>query len=268
MCFRLFYEPVTTPCGHVFCRSCLNRSLDHQPDCPICRRSLSQVLASRNQNITHAIEKLMQRHLADEYEERKQIHLTEMEKLASVASNTEDDIPIFVCTMAFPSMPCPLHIFEPRYRLMVRQCMESGSKQFGMCVYDEDKGKTIGGRRFKVLSKGKRDGYSVAKVEWIADEPVPKKEEGELKSLIREVFDEASNWFNMLPLLIRRRIVNSVSEMPHWEDNADKLPHGPKWLWWLITVCPLDSKAQLSMLGLKSLKQRMLTMRRILAAIS
>ena len=58
----------------------------------------------------------------------------------SVASDTTEDVPIFVCTLAFPSQACPLHIFEPRYRLMVRQCMESGSKQFGMCVHDEDKG--------------------------------------------------------------------------------------------------------------------------------
>ena len=58
----------------------------------------------------------------------------------SVASDTTEDVPIFVCTLAFPSQPCPLHIFEPRYRLMVRQCMESGSQQFGMCLHDEEKG--------------------------------------------------------------------------------------------------------------------------------
>ena len=44
------------------------------------------------------------------------------------------EIPIFVCTQGFPGIPCPLHIFEPRYRLMIRQCMESGMRQFGMAV--------------------------------------------------------------------------------------------------------------------------------------
>ena len=29
-------------------------------------------------------------------------------------------IPVFVCTMSFPNIPCPLHVFEPRYRLMIR----------------------------------------------------------------------------------------------------------------------------------------------------
>lgn len=66
----------------------------------------------------------------------------------------------------------------------------------------------------------------------------------------------------------QRRIVNSVSEMPVWQEDAEKLPHGPEWLWWLVTVCPLDPKAQLAMLGLKSLKERLLVMRRVLAAIS
>lgn len=49
-------------------------------------------------------------------------------------------VPIFVCTMAFPTVPCPLHIFEPCYRLMIRRCMEAGTKCFGMCLADNLKG--------------------------------------------------------------------------------------------------------------------------------
>lgn len=46
------------------------------------------------------------------------------------------NVPIFVCTMAYPTVPCPLHIFEPRYRLMIRRSIQTGTKQFGMCVSD------------------------------------------------------------------------------------------------------------------------------------
>lgn len=49
------------------------------------------------------------------------------------------NIPIFVCTMSFPGIPCPLHVFEPRYRLMIRRCQESGSRRFGMCIYENGK---------------------------------------------------------------------------------------------------------------------------------
>ena len=33
-----------------------------------------------------------------------------------------------------PSVKCPLHIFEPRYRLMLRRCVES-TRLFGMCLH-------------------------------------------------------------------------------------------------------------------------------------
>lgn len=43
LCYRLLYDPVTTPCGHVFCRRCLDRCLDHQSSCPLCKSSLAEV---------------------------------------------------------------------------------------------------------------------------------------------------------------------------------------------------------------------------------
>lgn len=49
------------------------------------------------------------------------------------------NIPIFVCTMSFPGIACPLHVFEPRYRLMIRRCQETGTRRFGMCIYENGK---------------------------------------------------------------------------------------------------------------------------------
>ena len=51
-----------------------------------------------------------------------------------MGSEQQSEVPIFVCTLAFPQLPCPLHVFEPRYRLMIRQVMEAGTRQFGMCL--------------------------------------------------------------------------------------------------------------------------------------
>lgn len=46
--------------------------------------------------------------------------------------------------MAFPTVPCPLHIFEPCYRLMIRRCIETGTNCFGMCLGDDLKGSVLG----------------------------------------------------------------------------------------------------------------------------
>lgn len=58
----------------------------------------------------------------------------------TLAEDTETlifEIPIFVCILALPHLQCPLHVFEPRYRLMMRRAVESESRTFGMCSYDE-----------------------------------------------------------------------------------------------------------------------------------
>jgi len=37
LCSNLLFEPVTTPCGHSFCRDCFARTQDHSNKCPLCR---------------------------------------------------------------------------------------------------------------------------------------------------------------------------------------------------------------------------------------
>jgi Lon protease-like protein len=114
----------------------------------------------------------------------------------------EKDLPLFVCTLSFPTMPTFLHIFEPRYRLMIRRVVESGNGKFGMVMYNRrgrEQGDGLGsttfmqygtllmveryellpdGRslviatgvaRFKVLEAGELDGYHVAKTERVDD---------------------------------------------------------------------------------------------------
>ena len=47
LCCRLMWQPVTTPCGHSFCRTCLDRCMDHTPACPLCKTSLEEVPSAR-----------------------------------------------------------------------------------------------------------------------------------------------------------------------------------------------------------------------------
>nr|XP_046260040.1 LON peptidase N-terminal domain and RING finger protein 2 [Scatophagus argus] len=287
LCMRLFYEPVATPCGHTFCLKCLERCLDHNPNCPLCKENLSEYLATRGYNKTLLMEEVLQRYLGDELAERKKIHEEEMKEL----SNLNQEVPIFVCTMAFPTIPCPLHVFEPRYRLMIRRSMETGTKQFGMCIADELKGfadygcmlqvrdvkffpdgrsvvDTIGVSRFKVLSHGQRDGYNTAKIEYLEDKKVEAEELVELLKLHDSVYEQANNWFTSLKDNMKSQILSHFGHLPSKDPDPQASPSGPAWCWWLLAVLPLESRAQLTILAMTSLKDRLIAIRRVLIFVT
>ncbi|XP_021541959.1 LON peptidase N-terminal domain and RING finger protein 3 isoform X2 [Neomonachus schauinslandi] len=287
LCMRLFYEPVTTPCGHTFCLKCLERCLDHNAKCPLCKDGLAQCLASRKYSKNVIMEELIAKFLPEELKERKRLYEEEMEEL----SNLNKNVPIFVCTMAYPTVPCPLHIFEPCYRLMIRRCIETGTRQFGMCLGDPVKGfaeygcileirnvqffsdgrsvvDSIGKRRFKVLHQGQRDGYNTADIEYIEDQKVQGDDYAELMGLHNCVYEQASSWFHSLKSSLKNRILSHFGPMPEKDADPQVNPNGPAWCWWTLAVLPLESRAQLPFLAMRSLKDRLNGIRRILAFIS
>ncbi|XP_076446045.1 LON peptidase N-terminal domain and RING finger protein 1-like [Babylonia areolata] len=292
LCYRLFYQPVTTRCGHTFCRQCLDRCLDHQTSCPMCKSSLAEYLAERRSAVTECLQTILTTYFPKEHEERQQIHEEEINELARMGLDRQHDIPIFVCTLGFPTVPCPLHIFEPRYRLMVRQCMESGTRQFGMCaclgeseeefseygcmlevrdVHFFPDGRslvdTVGGRRFRVLSRGKRDGYNTAKVEFLQDDPINETDLAEIQSDQEEVYRSIQTWLAGLPLLHRARISQHFGNLPERDQNPTANPNGPAWTWWCIAVLPLDPVMQLNLLASGSFKERLRTLKQVLSSL-
>ncbi|KAM4732813.1 LON peptidase N-terminal domain and RING finger protein 3-like [Anableps anableps] len=287
LCMRLFYEPVTTPCGHTFCLQCLERCLDHNPKCPLCKEELSEYLVQRQYCKTILMEKLISKYLPSEFTERQKMHEEEMAEL----SNLNKSVPIFVCTMAFPTVPCPLHIFEPCYRLMIRRCMETGTNCFGMCLGDDLKGfagygclleirdvkffsdgrsvvDTIGRRRFKIIQHRERDGYNTADIEYLEDVKVEGTAERELQSLHDAVYDQALVWVNSLKAEQKQRIEGHFGPMPKKDAELQASPNGPSWCWWLLAVLPLESRAQLPFLALTSLKDRLSGIRKVLLFMS
>uniref|UniRef100_A0A3P9JFE2 LON peptidase N-terminal domain and ring finger 3 n=1 Tax=Oryzias latipes TaxID=8090 RepID=A0A3P9JFE2_ORYLA len=283
LCMRLFYEPVTTPCGHTFCLQCLERCLDHNPKCPLCKEELSEYLVQRQYCKTVLMENLISKYLPSAFIERQKIHLEEMAEL----SNLNKNVPIFVCTMAFPTVPCPLHIFEPCYRLMIRRCMETGTNCFGMCLGDDLKGfadygclleirdvkffsdgrsvvDTIGRRRFKVIQHSERDGYNTADIEYLEDVKVEGVEKRELQSLNDVVYELALVWVNSLKVEQKERIEGHFGPMPEKDSELQANPNGPSWCWWLLAVLPLEGRAQLPFLALTSLKDRLSGIRKVL----
>uniref|UniRef100_A0A8C2H166 LON peptidase N-terminal domain and ring finger 1, like n=1 Tax=Cyprinus carpio TaxID=7962 RepID=A0A8C2H166_CYPCA len=284
LCMRLFYQPVTTPCGHTFCKNCLERCLDHNPQCPLCKESLKEYLAFRKYTITQVLDNIIKQYLSKENLERLKLHTEETKELSDLTKN----VPIFVCTMAYPTVPCPLHVFEPRYRLMIRRCMETGTRQFGMCISDPQKGfvdygcmlqirsvhflpdgrsvvDTIGGKRFRVLSRGMRDGYCVANIEYLEDMKVNDEEDLEkLQVLHDQVYDQARKWFQNLENRFRNQILQHFGPMPEREADIQATPNGPACCWWLLAVLPVDPRYQLSVLSMTTLKERLVKIQHIL----
>ncbi|KAF2843315.1 hypothetical protein M501DRAFT_994205 [Patellaria atrata CBS 101060] len=202
VCYNLMYDPVTTPCGHTFCRKCLVRVLDHSSHCPICRRTLPIPPSLDRQPSNQRLKSLLVGLCPDLVAARAEA--VEQEERGTIG---ELDVPLFVCTLGFPSMPTFLHIFEPRYRLMIRRALE-GNRTFGMLMYNRagqpqgDLGNThflqygtmlrilnvqmlpdgrsliecIGTTRFKVLRWSQLDGYIVGSVERIEDVSLAEEE--------------------------------------------------------------------------------------------
>ena len=202
VCYNVMCDPVTTPCGHTFCRKCLARVLDHSSLCPICRRHLTLPPSLERQPSNIRILAILEALCSDLVNLRREAITLEESGVAG-----ELDTPLFVCTLAFPSMPTFLHIFEPRYRLMIRRAME-GNGQFGMLPYNRyrqpqgDLGQTeflhygtmlrilnaqtfpdgrslietVGVGRFRVLAHGSIDGYTVGRVEKVEDVSMAEEE--------------------------------------------------------------------------------------------
>lgn len=118
------------------------------------------------------------------------------------------ELPLFPLSelVLFPGCPLPLHIFEPRYRIMMQTILQS-DRRFGVLMVDPSEGKvadvgccaevihyhrlpddrmdimTVGQQRFRVLEYVREKPYYVGLVEWIEDAPT----EQDLKGLATEV---------------------------------------------------------------------------------
>jgi len=282
LCLRLLWQPVTTSCGHTFCRSCIERNLDHRQECPMCKASL-QADGATTWGVNEFVEQTIRRLFPFDALERQTGF--EEEQLS------EANIPIFVCTTSFPKIPCPLHVSEPRHRLMIRRVLETGTREFGMCSASQDglfsdfgtmleirgiqyfdDGRsvldTVGGRRFRVVDRDTRDGYQVANVEFLEDAIPLDSDVRELQLLHDQTLANALSWLRCHHTQRKEGIITHFGTMPAVEESYWLLPSGPSWLWWLLAILPLDSHAQMHVLSQCLLKKRLSAVNHILGLIS
>ncbi|CAA6657437.1 unnamed protein product [Spirodela intermedia] len=267
VCFKLLYEPVTTPCGHSFCRSCLHQSMDHGNKCPMCRT----VLFTSPRTYPCDSEKYHTKKFPEEYAERRAEH----ENLTNFGI---DLMPLFVMDIVLPFQKLSLNIFEPRYRLMVRRVME-GNRRMGMVGIDSSTGliadfaceveiseceplpdgrfylEVEGRRRFHILRSWDQDGYRVAEVEWIQDiYPHEGTSEREfLEQTVRQAAEQArglivtANEATMGRRL--RRGLFQAGPMPSPQDPE-------RFSFWLANLSAMRPAEKLDLLRLRDTQQR------------
>ncbi|CAM9489660.1 unnamed protein product, partial [Phaeothamnion confervicola] len=142
LCLRLYFEPVSLPCGHTYCRGCLKRALKSATRCPVCRAPTVPDAAGAAANLV--IVSCIQRLHRDAYAERgrevavDEAHEAELKRVAMAvgddvhfAPDGSVNMPLFSLELAvLPNQPVQLFVFEPRYIVMVDSRCLSGSRRF------------------------------------------------------------------------------------------------------------------------------------------
>lgn len=243
ICGKLLYEPVTTSCGHTFCRSCLTRALDSSNTCAMCR---TVIHLSHPLPITRVLHATIARLLPAIYAARA------AESREQQLQHSTGRLPLFPLSMVvFPRQKFVLHIFEPRYRLMLRRVL-AGSRRFGLIQANCDIGcvievlrnvpipdgrsiiETVARSRFRVRSRGSRkdideiDGYLVGAVESYIDRPAENIDE--LVTRARAVIQSLANCDCEPPL---SEAIQKLDEVPPVEAGPDALG---LWLAGLLTT--------------------------------
>ncbi|KAL0924839.1 hypothetical protein M5K25_005697 [Dendrobium thyrsiflorum] len=271
LCLKLLFEPVTTPCGHSFCRSCLLQTMDHGNKCPMCRMVL--FISPRTYPISVTLNNIIQKNFPEEYAERKLEH-------ANLTYGGTDILPLFVMDVVLPCQKLSLNIFEPRYRLMVRRIME-GNHRMGMVIIDSTTGaiadyaceveileceplpdgrfylEVEGRRRFHILQSWDQDGYRVAEVEWIQD-VLPSEgsqEREDLQQMASEASELAQTWIRnareaaRIGRRARRLEVLQADGVPGARDPE-------KFSFWLVNLLNLRPSERLNLLRLRDTRER------------
>jgi len=118
LCLSLICEPLSISCGHSFCRVCLVKSLRRsKKKCPQCRAVCHMSAEDAQENIM--IKDLAMHTNSVEYAAR----LLESEVEKKTWSTL---LPIFYYNETlFPGGRLDLHLFEPRYRVMMQRVVSS-----------------------------------------------------------------------------------------------------------------------------------------------
>lgn len=272
VCLKLLYEPVTTPCGHSFCRSCLFQSMDRSNKCPLCRTVL--FVSPRSCAISVTLNNIILKNFPDEYAERKLEH-------EGVTKLGVDFLPLFVMDVILPCQKFQLNIFEPRYRLMVRRIME-GNRRMGMVIIDSTTGSVAdyaceveitdceplpdgrffleveSRRRCRIIQSWDQDGYRVAEVERVHDN-IPlegTRERNDLQEMISKAATYAKQWIKAAQDVSEGDRIR-LAELFKAEGMMPSMQDPESFSFWLATLTNRRPSERLELLRIRDTTERL-----------
>ncbi|KIV84867.1 hypothetical protein, variant [Exophiala sideris] len=293
VCYQTMLDPLTTSCGHTFCRKCFARAMDHTNLCPMCRRRLALLPSVVGEPSNKRITFLTQHLLTDLLTARLTVAAQED------VMDEESQLPLFPCTLAYPQMPTFLHIFEPRYRLMIRRAMESGSRKFGIVMYRPygnpqggphfmpygtvlfieriellPDGRSIietrGLYRFRVVETTMLDGYIVGRVQRVDDIPVHEEEIIEAQETAITVPEDADEATQIQHMPTQRLLEMSIEfverarlQSARWLHQRALAVYGQPpsdpavFPYWLASVLPISEAEKYLLLPATSVRERL-----------
>ena len=296
VCYALMLDPVTTSCGHTFCRKCLMRVLDHAEHCPMCRRQLLIPASLGRQPSNKTLSTLLFRLCPENVQAR-----AESSRLEELGPPGGLDTALFIVTLGFPSMPTFLHVFEPRYRLMIRRAME-GNGTFGIMMYNRaaapqgDLGvtqfmqygtllrimniqmlpdgrsliETRGVSRIKVLEHGQRDGYTVARVERVEDVSLTEEERLEAEETSAPISPDVDISTQLDHLSTQQLLLIGIEFILKMQTNSAPWLHqrildaygGPpddpaSFPYWFASILPIRDEEKYQLLLTTSVRERL-----------
>jgi Lon protease-like protein len=272
ICLQILKDPVTCPCGHTWCRTCIMNSMEQSDSCPMCRVSLPSASYISNRPFDKTIQSILAQYFGS---------VIDQEPIPI----QEKSIPLFVCSLVFPGSKPGFHMFEPRYRAMIKTCMEQ-NKEFGIVmpldsqncqeygtlvklthsealmncdIIETEKGplpryvvETIGLYRFKIIScQASPLGFSVARIQPIHDqdfEDIPNFQPTLLDSLVEQARKFVSNLLLSVPPTARL----------HFERKHGKMPQDPsRFSFWLAEFLPMNPYTLYQLLPITNVVDRM-----------
>ncbi len=178
------------------------------------------------------------------------------------------ELPLFPLpeVVLFPGRPLHLHIFEPRYRMMINTVMES-DRRFGVLLMNPETGSperigscaevlqverlpddrinilTMGQQRFQVLEYVRQKPYRVGLVQWIEDD----SSDDQSKTLMQDVSTLLQDVVRLSSKLADRKI-----ELP------ENLPESPSELsYWVASKIQGAVEEQQALLELRTTTERL-----------